>query len=139
MRFWDSSALVPLFVREESSELVLALIGEDAAAAIWWGSAPEIWSALARLRREDVIDAATESRLLERFERAREAWTEILPDEVLRRRSGQLLRVHPLRAADALQLAAALAWAGDGPAEFVTLDERLAHAARLEGLRVLPE
>lgn len=138
MRFWDSSALVPLFVQGEHSDLMRAMIADDAAVAIWWGTAPEIWSAFARLRREDVVDAATESRLLARFERAREAWLEILPDEILRRRSGQLLRVHLLRAADALQLAAALAWAGDAPGDFVTLDERLAHAARLEGLNVLP-
>lgn len=139
MRFWDSSALVPLFVGEEHSELVRGFIAEDAAVAIWWGSAPELWSAFARLRREDAIDAATESRLLDRFERARAAWLEILPDDALRRRSGQLLRIHPLRAADALQLAAALAWARDARADFVTLDERLAQAARLEGLTVLPD
>ena len=139
MKFWDSSALVPLFVHEENSEAMRAVITDDAAVTIWWGTAPEIWSAFARLRREDVVDAAAESRLIARFERAREAWMEILPDDVLRRRSGQLLRVHPLRAADALQLAAALAWAGGAPGDFVTLDERLAHAARLEGLNVLPE
>jgi hypothetical protein len=51
----------------------------------------------------------------------------------------RLLRVHPLRAADSLQLAAALAIAGDDPAElgFVCLDQRLVEAARKEGLDVL--
>jgi predicted nucleic acid-binding protein len=50
-----------------------------------------------------------------------------------------LLRVHVLKAADALQLAAARVWAGDvADGELVTLDERLALAARLEGFRVLP-
>jgi hypothetical protein len=47
--------------------------------------------------------------------------------------------VHPLRAADALQLAAAYAAAEQRPAslDMVTLDERLAIAARNEGFVVL--
>ena len=45
----------------------------------------------------------------------------------------------PLRAADALQLAAAFAAAERRPAslEIVTLDDRLANAARKEGFAVL--
>lgn len=139
MRFWDSSALVPLFVREAASGAMRDLIADEPDVACWWGTPPECWRAFARLRREDVIDAATESRLLGRLEQARASWLEILPDDALRRRSGQLLRVHALRAADALQLAAARAWAGGTAGEFVTLDERLALAARLEGLTVLPD
>jgi predicted nucleic acid-binding protein len=51
----------------------------------------------------------------------------------------ELLPVHALRAGDALHLAAALMWAASaGGAELVTLDERLALAARLEGFAVLP-
>jgi hypothetical protein len=46
----------------------------------------------------------------------------------------RLLRVHPLRAAGALQLAAALEWAGAPPdGELVTFDERLREAAVREG------
>ncbi len=72
------------------------------------------------------------------------AWFEIQPGQLVRSYAFRVLRVHQLRAADALQLAAALVWAGTpatGPspvAEIVTLDGRLAEAARLEGLSVLP-
>jgi len=61
------------------------------------------------------------------------------PDEEVRRQARRLLRVHPLRAADALQLGAAIVWAGryEGR-EFVSLDARLREAARLEGFAVLP-
>jgi uncharacterized protein len=47
--------------------------------------------------------------------------------------------VHPLRAADALQLAAAYAGSDRRPTslEFVTLDERLADVARKEGFSVV--
>jgi hypothetical protein len=52
--------------------------------------------------------------------------------------AGRLLRVHALRASDALQLGAALVWASaraDGK-RLHTLDERLALAARREGFSV---
>jgi len=46
---------------------------------------------------------------------------------------------HPLRAADALQLSAAIVAADGDPSslELVTLDRRLAEAAMLEGFPVL--
>jgi uncharacterized protein len=64
----------------------------------------------------------------------------IVPSDAIRSRADRLLAIHPLRAADALQLAALLAAAEDRPAElpFVTLDDRLAEAAHKEGFSVLP-
>ena len=52
----------------------------------------------------------------------------------------RILRVHPLRAADALQLAAAIAAAEDNPATlpFVTFDDRLGQAAARDGFVVVP-
>ena len=52
----------------------------------------------------------------------------------------RLLGLHHLRAADALQLGAALVAAYDQPlgSALVTLDARFADAARREGFRVLP-
>ncbi|MFZ1888102.1 MAG: hypothetical protein WAU33_08715 [Candidatus Binataceae bacterium] len=49
------------------------------------------------------------------------------------------MRSHPLRAADALQLGAAIVAAEEEPMslEFVTLDRKLADAAAKEGFRVL--
>jgi len=58
----------------------------------------------------------------------------------VRARAARLLSLHPLRAADALQLAAALVWCRERTAEapFVCLDDRLRLAAAREGFRVLP-
>ena len=58
----------------------------------------------------------------------------------LRERAGRVLRAHPLRAVDALQLAAALVWCDDAPSEetFVCLDDRLRDAARREGFMIQP-
>ena len=51
----------------------------------------------------------------------------------------RFLRVHPLRAADSLQLAAAFIAAERRPAslDVITLDDRLAAAARKEGFTVI--
>jgi predicted nucleic acid-binding protein len=49
----------------------------------------------------------------------------------------RVLRLHALRAADALQLAAALEWSGSPAAGvIVSFDERLAQAAAREGFEV---
>jgi hypothetical protein len=67
--------------------------------------------------------------------------TEVLPTERLRSTADRLLRVHPLRAADALQLAAALAWADNAPSglAFVCLDRPLREAAQKEGFVLIPK
>ena len=139
MRFWHTSALVPLLLEQEATPEVVELLESDGGIVAWWGSSVECASAAARLRREDRLTLDEEDRVLELLNQLRDAWLEILPTEEVHHEARRLLRVHPLRAADALQLAAARVWAGsaDGP-ELVTYDERLALAARLEGFRVLP-
>jgi uncharacterized protein len=139
VRFWDTSAIVPLLLEQEASGAVRPLFEADAEMAAWWGTPVECASAIARVRREGLISVEDEARTLDLLGMLREAWLEILPSAEVREESMRLLRVHPLKAADALQLAAALVWAGSPrQGELVTLDERLALAARLEGLRVVP-
>jgi hypothetical protein len=57
----------------------------------------------------------------------------------VRRSAERLLRTHPLRTAESLQLAAALVAADHDPATLtvVSVDERLNAAARREGFVVL--
>lgn len=138
MRFWDSSALVPLCVVQPATERSQALLDEDAELIVWWGSAVEVASAVTRLCREGGLAPEGEQGAFHALRTLEASWHEVQPTDVLRRRAERLLRVHPLRAGDALQLAAALVWAGDPPeAEIVTFDDRLAGAARLEGLAVV--
>lgn len=138
MRFWDTSAIIPLVVDEEATTSVRALLSADPSMAAWWATPVESASALARLRREELITAGEEEQSLSLLAALRASWTEVLPSNEVRDRAVRLVRVHSLRAADALQLAAAQLWAGPASsAELVTFDERLALAARLEGLRVL--
>jgi predicted nucleic acid-binding protein len=135
MRYWDASGIVPLLVRQARTEDMARLLAQDPAMVTWWGTPVECLSALMRLLREGCLNAegmrAAERRLLE----LRNSWDEVLPGEACRRTAERMLRVHPLRAADALQLAAALIAADHDPGrmEIVCLDQRLGEAAAKEG------
>jgi predicted nucleic acid-binding protein len=130
--------MLPLLVREPETAAARRVLEEDGGIAAWWTTPAECWSALARLRREEVITLAGETAAHRVLEALRGSWLEILPSEPVRETAKRLLRGHALRAADALQLGAAIIWGGGGAGrELVTLDERLAVAAELEGFRVL--
>jgi len=139
MRFWDSSALVPLLVQEPATSRIELLYDEDPLVLTWWATEVECASALARRERAGVTGdgiAEANARLSELVSR----WQEVEPVSAVRRAARRLVRVHDLRAGDALQLAAAVVAAEGRPAapDFVTLDERLAHAAEREGFPILP-
>jgi predicted nucleic acid-binding protein len=140
VRFWDTSAVVPLCVAEPATARVRQLAQSDGALIVWWATRTECLSALARQRREHHIKPTVDVQARRVLRDLTEAWSEVLPGEDLRRRSERLLAVHALRAADAFQLAAALLWSrgrtsGQG---FVCLDDRLREAAHHEGFDVLP-
>ena len=139
MRFWDSSALVPLLAEEASTVAMRSRLDEDRELLVWWGTRVECASALARRLREGRLGRQEALRAEQRLQRLSKAWSEVAPMDPVRTAAERLLRVHPLRAADALQLAAAVVAAEHVPAsmELVTLDDRLAEAAELEGFRVL--
>lgn len=139
MRFWDASAIIPLLAEEPARTRLLGLLDEDSQIVAWWGTLIEIASAVARREREELINAEQAGALLGVAHRLAESWHEIVPSEPVRRAAQRLLRTHPLRAADSLQLAAAVIAADHDPTslEFVCLDARLAGAARREGFSVL--
>jgi uncharacterized protein len=138
LRFWDSSAIVPLIVTEASTEWLLASAAQDPVMCVWWGTEVECVSALSRLEREGALTDGAIATALERLDRLAESWNEVQPTAALRGTARRLLRVHPLRGADSLQLAAAVIASEGLPAslDMVTLDERLASAARREGFAV---
>jgi predicted nucleic acid-binding protein len=139
VKFWDASAIVPLLIAEVSTRRLLALAADDPAMLVWWGSEVECASALARLEREAAIDANGIVTAFSRLGQLKSAWHEVDPSDVVRETAIRFLRVHPLRAADALQLAAAFAAAEGRPAslELITLDDRLYMAAQKEGFAVV--
>lgn len=140
MRFWDTSALVPLILEEAHSDRAKALLVEDPRLILWWGAELECQSALARSWREGRIDRRQYDQLRDVARPLLSRAFEISPSATVRSRAIRVLESHPLRAADALHLAAALTWTMDRPAgaELVCLDQRLRSAAQREGFVVLP-
>ncbi|MBA3982923.1 MAG: type II toxin-antitoxin system VapC family toxin [Acidimicrobiia bacterium] len=138
MRYWDASALVPLVVDEASTDLVRGWLGDDLEIVTWAWTSVELASAVERRVRDGVFTRPQRRQLLDAFGRLARSWDDVTDVVSVRYRAISLLARHPLRAADAAQLGAALVVAGDQPGlPFVCLDERLALAAEQEGLAVL--
>lgn len=139
MKFWDSSAIVPLLVAESSRTQLLDLLGHDPIMLVWWATPVECTSAISRREREGDLGVSEATSALERLQALSVSWQEVVPSEPVRTVAQRLLRVHALRAADAVQLAAAIIASEREPAslEFVSLDQRLNVAAQHEGFPVL--
>ena len=135
MKFWDASAIVPLLLSEAATGTLQALARKDPAILVWWATEVECASALARLERDGALDESAAAEAFDRLKQLAGGWHEVDPTDAVREAAVRLLRVHPLRAAGALQLAAAFVAAERRPSslEVVTLDDRLAGAARKEG------
>lgn len=138
MRFWDTSAVVPLLVEEPRTATTAALFADDRDFALWWATPVECASGLTRLVREKRLDEDGLDLAIARLDALLERGVTIEPCDTIRAEARRLLRVHPLRAGDALQLAAAIELRGSPTLrqQFVTYDERLALAARREGFSV---
>jgi uncharacterized protein len=139
MRFWDASAIVPLVIAEESTKGLQKLAAADPAMLVWWASSVECASAIARLERDGALEPRSANEAIDRLNRLAEGWHEVDASDAVRDAALRFLRVHPLRGADALQLAAAFVAAERRPSALhvVTLDERLATAGRKEGFTVI--
>jgi predicted nucleic acid-binding protein len=140
MRFWDSSAIIPLCLKERASEAVKGLMKDDEDIVVWWTTYIECLSALSRRQREGVLTSGDTEKARAVLSALAAAWSEIQPTEMVRLRAERLLSIHPLRAADALQLAAALVWAQETPRglEFVCLDQNLRESSLKEGFSIQP-
>lgn len=140
MMFWDASAIIPLCVMEEYSNSMKQLLTKDPIMAVWWGTPLECYSAFARLRRDGIINIEEEQKAKKPLDQLTEIWTEINPSYDIHDQAFRLISIHPLKAADSLQLTAAIIWAGKRPKEyhFVCLDKRLRDAAQKEGFIIAP-
>jgi uncharacterized protein len=126
---------VPLVVPETASIAARRLYRTDSSIIAWWGTELECVSAIALRQREGALPPRVAATALDRLAALRRSWHEVEPGEELRESARRFLRVHALRAADALQLAAAFRSAEGRPPtlEFVSLDDRLLAAAQTEG------
>jgi uncharacterized protein len=136
--FWDASAVVPLLVDEPTTKAMTARRAKDPTMIVWWGTPIECVSALCRLERDGALSADDWIVAARRLDALAAGWLEVGPAAAVRDTARRLLRVHPLRAADALQLAAAFEAAEGRPAgtTLLTFDERLRNVALREGFEV---
>ena len=139
MRFWDASAIVPLLMEESAGALCRSWLAEDREVMVWFLSPTESTSAIRRKCRMGEMKEELAEVALGRLRQMSDAWTEVQEWHRVRERAHRLLALHDLRAADSMQLAAALVASQERPhlLPFVCLDERLSIAARREGFRVL--
>jgi predicted nucleic acid-binding protein len=137
--FWDTSAVVPLCCFQSQSAQARQAARTYGRQVVWWATVVEAVSSLNRLTREGTLNSKESRQAFTRLEYLRERWNEVQPTEEVRDRAERLLRVHKLRAADALQLAAALVWCGDRPQGRVLIgaDGNLSTAAAAEGFTTI--
>lgn len=138
--FWDSSALVPLCVRQTATQSFRALWRQSSRIVVWSGATVEIRSALSRLHRDNYIDAKGLQSAITRLDAMRSGWREIVTSEKMRLIAEDLPDTYGLRALDSFQLGAALVWCREKPKSrlFVCDDLRLSEAARKAGFTVKP-
>lgn len=141
MRFWDSSAIIPLLVLEKETEYCTRAFQADKDVMVWTLSKVEVLSALCRRQREKALSDESFERALSRMNDFFDSAFEVYTIPKVKERALRLLRVHPLRAADALQLASVLVATQEDTSklELMCFDERLKQAARREGFSVNPD
>ena len=136
--FWDTSALVPVCVQQQPSPAVRQLL-EEHEIAVSWATPVEMRSAFERLLRMNQLSGLEHAAAGVRLDKLRRGWRELQPSEVLRSQAEAFLISYPLRAADALQLAAAWIWCS-GNAQtcaFISGDAQLLEAARQVGFQIV--
>jgi predicted nucleic acid-binding protein len=136
--FWDSSSLVPLCVKQRATPAARALSARY-GMAVWWSTSVEMRSAFARLLRMGQLTATGHVQAQIALDRMRSVWQEMHPSEELREQAERLVDRFPLKAADAQQLAAALAWSLGRPKgrAFISGDGQLLDAVRQLGFQAI--
>ena len=137
--FWDTSGIVPLCCFQPLTAQARQAARAYGRQIVWWGSAIEAISSLNRLVRDGHLTVKDSKSAFVRLDYLRRRWHELQPTDEVRELSERLLSRQKFRAADALQLAAALIWCHDRPRErcFIGADNALSEAAEAEGFVVI--
>ena len=87
MRFWDSSAVVPLLLEEPARERLLAMLESDPVMVVWWATPVELVSALSRRERDGGISIEDVTASIDRLRSLERAWHSVLPADAVRSRA----------------------------------------------------
>ncbi len=126
-------------ISEPGSRWARAWLTEDDRVVTWAWTRTEITGAIERVAREGTLNRPQRRAALDRLESFAAEWDEVTDVLAVRARANSVLARHPLRAADAGQLGAALLVNElvSEPLVFLCFDRRLCEAAEREGLRVV--
>lgn len=126
-------------ISEPGSRWARAWLTEDDHVVTWAWTRTEITGAIERVAREGTLNRPQRRAALDRLEGFAAEWDEVTDVLAVRARANSVLARHPLRAADAGQLGAALLVNElvSEPLVFLCFDRRLCEAAEREGLRVV--
>jgi len=142
MRFWDSSAILPLVIEQQPfSRTCQLLLADRGARAVGFSARIECRSGVERLFREGLLPAVDRARAVADLDALLDRFDVVAFSNSVENRALELLGRHELRALDAMQLACALALRGGRTARlvaFVSCDRRLGRAAAAEGLDLVP-
>jgi predicted nucleic acid-binding protein len=133
--------VIPLIFEEPTSPVLNELLMQDTDMVVWWGTWIECSVTVSRLGCEGRLDENGQEETRAALDSMSMDWLEIEPTGELRLLAMLVSKTHSLKAADCLQLAAALRCCEgntDG-VDFVCLDNRLRQSAEDEGFDVLPE
>lgn len=109
---------MPLVAIEKETGDCRALLAEDSDLVVWLLTPVDVISALTRRLREKSLKPTEFSTAKAQLSALEKAWSEVISIERVRDRARRLLETHPLRAADSLQLAAALLTSEENPQGF---------------------
>jgi predicted nucleic acid-binding protein len=114
-------------------------ISKKYGMVVWWAAPVEVRSAFARLLRMGQLTSNGNVQAQVVLARLRSKWSEISPDPSVRDQAERLVDRFALKGADALQLAAALAWRSGRRSDraFISGDAQLRDAARQLGFQVV--
>ena len=136
--FWDASALVPLCIQQRAT-LTAQPLSARYGMAVWWSTPVEMRSAFARLLRMGQLTPTGHVQAQVLLGYMRSGWREVHPNDELREQAERFIDRFPVRAADALQLAAAMAWCLGRTKGRVLIsgDSQLLDAARQLGFQAI--
>lgn len=136
--FWDTSAIIPLCVRQDATFEARRVGRLFSRRIIWCGTAVEFHSSISRLKRTGEIEAKGCSLALKQWFRFQRLVHEVRAIDALVSLAVEMPERYGLRSLDAFQLASALIWCNERPRNrpFVCADRRLATAASDAGFEL---
>lgn len=137
--YFDTSALIKLYVQEEFHEMVIKATEEANVIATHMIAFIEVYACFARLQRENKLNSTQLERIKKIFQKDWDNFLRLETVQPIMRQAANFAEVFALRAYDSVHLAAAhfLLKESSYPVKFACFDKKLNQAADVLGLLLL--